>query len=228
MVDNSQISDHCSHSTRPVRARVTAFAIAAALLAGCVHMPPPGVSGYIANDFGNPSSTSVTLHEPADDEVVIVINLNTPAGNHAGMFVGSRLSDPAGSYLTARSREADWQGQSLRDYIRFQQDDGYRIHAYRFRVSKTDIDTIVRRVVDFGPHAPLFCAADVQNQITGVGPFGALKPVWWTSPASLADELGSLVNRPLAQGICMWPDGQPCSAEVQSSECKDCTGRAAR
>ena len=57
---------------------------------------------------------------------------------------------------------------------------------------------------------PLFCAAGVQNLIAGVGPFAAIDPVYWTSPASLADLLDGLRNGPAAPGVCVMPDNRPC------------------
>jgi hypothetical protein len=198
------------------------------MLLGCAHVPPPSAQVDGQHGFGDPASAAVTLSEPAASEVAIVLNLNAAIGNHAGMFVGSRLSDPAGSYLSVRAEESGWQGPSLQDYIRFQQDDGYRIHVYRFKLATADIDAIVARIADFGPHMPLFCAADIQNQIAGIGPFAAVAQVWWTSPAALADELARLVNHSLAKGACVWPDGNLCGAAIQPSECEGCVLQSVR
>jgi hypothetical protein len=225
--------NEAENATRPTtrlgwHRSAVAFLLTAAMLVGCAHVPPPDTQGDSHHGFGDPAAAAVSLSEPAASEVAIVLNLNATIGNHAGMFVGSRLSDPAGSYLSVRAEESDWQGPSLQDYIRFQQDDGYRIHVYRFKLAKADIDAIVARIVDFGPHMPLFCAADVQNQIAGIGPFAAVKQVWWTSPAALGDELSRLVNHPLAKGACVWPDGILCRTAIQPSECEGCVLQSVR
>jgi len=216
-------SGPASRATRLIRCEsVVAIALAIAMLVGCAHVPPPGTRGEVSDGFGEPASSAVDLSEPAASEIAIVVNLNTTIGNHAGMFAGVRLSDPAGSYLAVRAEDPDWNGPSLRDYIRFQQNDGHRIHVYRFKLAQADFDAIVARIVNFGPHMPLFCAADVQNQIAGIGPFAALKSIWWTSPAALADELAQLVRQPLAKGKCEWPDGNSCRTAFQPSECAGC------
>lgn len=176
------------------------FVLAAALFYGCAVTPPP------AGEFGKP----VSLPELAVDEVAIVLNLNTTLGNHAGMFVGATLSDPAGSYRGVRSGEPGWKGPDLADYVRFQMNDGDKIQIYRFKLVKADFSTIESRVLNFGVGAPLFCAADVQNQIAGVGPFSTIKPIWWTSPADLGEKLRALVGDAVTQGVCTWPSGRSC------------------
>lgn len=153
------------------------------------------------------------LLEPASDEVVVVINHNAALGNHSGLWVGKVLADPAGSYLSVRSRGPDWKGPNLADYVRFQMDDGHRVLVYRFRLKPDDFAQVRQRVVTAGPTAPLYCAAAVQNFIAGVGPFAQIKPVSWTSPADLAKELLPLWRGQRPAGTCQWPDGEPCSVE---------------
>lgn len=196
-------SKYCAvQVTRPAEklGRLAVLVLAAVLFSGCALVPRP------AGEIGVP----VSLPELDTYEVAIVLNLNTTLGNHAGMFVGARLSDPAGSYHGTRSSEPDWKGPALEDYVRFQMRDGDRIQVYRFKLAQADFDTIESRVVNFGVSAPLFCAADVQNQIAGVGPFSTIKPIWWTSPAALGETLRALVDGAVAQGVCTWPSGHTC------------------
>jgi hypothetical protein len=150
------------------------------------------------------------LPDPAPNEVVVVVNMNSAVGTHAGLFVGSLLSDPAGMYRQARSEDPKWQGPSLADYVRFQMEDGERVLVYRFRLTQTDADVIADRVRRHGWGKPLYCAADVQNQIAGVGPFATVQPVGWTSPASLGAQMHELTNGRKRLGACVWPDGLAC------------------
>ena len=150
------------------------------------------------------------LPDPAPYEVVVVVNMNSAVGTHAGLFVGSLLSDPAGMYRQARSEDPKWKGPSLADYVRFQMEDGERVLVYRFRLTQTDADVIADRVRRYGWGKPLYCAADVQNQIAGVGPFATVQPVGWTSPASLGAQMHELTNGRKRLGACVWPDGLAC------------------
>lgn len=150
------------------------------------------------------------LAEPAANEAVIVINNNALGGNHAGIFAGARLNDPAGSYVGMRSQDRNWPGPSLADYVEFQKEDGENILIYRFRLAAADFAVLDARMAAAGITPPLFCAAGVQNLIAGVGPFAAIDPVYWTSPASLADLLDGLKNGPAAPGVCVMPDNRPC------------------
>lgn len=183
---------------------LTALCIAAALLAGCATTP------YAESRQGRWPLVPARLPDPAPNEVVIAINMNSAVGTHAGMFVGSLLSDPAGMYRQARSEDPKWKGPTLADYVRFQMEDGDRVLAFRFLMEQRDADAIAARVREHGWGMPLYCAADVQNQIAGIGPFRTVKPVGWTTPAVLGEELHHLANGTLRLGACVWPDGQVC------------------
>lgn len=150
------------------------------------------------------------LAEPGSREIVVVVNYNSPAGNHAGLWAGDLLADPAGSYLAMRGRDQHWPGPSLTDYIRYQMEDGDRVLSYRFTLPHDQFETIRQRVLQAGPTAPLFCGAAVQNLIAGIGPFARVPAVYWSSPAELADHLAPLHGQPGAPGQCQWPDGAPC------------------
>lgn len=180
---------------------------AALLLHGC--SPPTVVRATPAAETSSPSAKR-PLAEPAANEVVVVINNNAVAGNHAGIFAGARLNDPAGSYLGTRSRDSNWPGPSLADYVEFQKEDGERIQIYRFKLAPDDFAAIDSRMASAGITPPLFCAVQVHNLVAGLGPFGPLEKVGWTTPASLARQLDKLIDGQAAPGECVMPDNQPC------------------
>ena len=153
---------------------------------------------------------AIKLADPAANEVVIVVNNNSAGGNHAGMFAGARLIDPAGSYLGVRSGDRDWAGPSLADYVSYQMVDGKNIRVYRFALDRPELEAIETRMANAGLTAPLFCAATVQNIIAGVGPFKGLGTVWWTSPSALAGALNPVSHGPGSAGVCVMPDESPC------------------
>jgi hypothetical protein len=136
------------------------------------------------------------LPDAAPEEVVVVINNNAIGGTHAGFFAGALLSDPSGSYLEKRALDPNWKGASLADYVAFQLEDGDNVRVYRFRLNAKDFSVVEQRVRSAGITPPLFCAVAVQNQIAGVGPFAALEPTGWTSPAALAERLDLMVRPP--------------------------------
>ena len=150
------------------------------------------------------------LPEPGPREVVVVVNYNSPVGNHAGLWAGDLLADPAGSYLAVRQRAPAWSGPNLTDYLRYQMEDGDRVFSYRFTLDDTAFAALRQRVLDAGPTAPLFCAAAVQNLSAGIGPFQVIPQVTWASPAELAEHLAPLWKLPGAAGTCQWPDGAAC------------------
>lgn len=154
--------------------------------------------------------TTIKLADPAANEVVIVVNNNSAGGNHAGMFAGAHLIDPAGSYFGVRSRDKDWIGPSLTDYVRYQMVDGQNIRVYRFALDGPEFEAIEIRMMNAGITAPLFCAAAVQNIVAGVGPFQELGTVWWTSPSALAKALNPVSHGPRPVGVCVMPDESPC------------------
>jgi hypothetical protein len=161
-----------------------------------------------------PADPSGPVSRPAPDvargEVAIVINGNAAGGRHAGLFAGPWLSDPSGSYLGQRAQSTGWPGPSLADYVAFQLEDGEDVRVYRFRLSGPDYAEIERRVRGAGTTMPLFCAATVQSQIAGVGPFKDIADAFWTSPAALAEQLQRLLGRPAVAGACLRPTGKPC------------------
>jgi len=158
-----------------------------------------------------PHAPSHALGEPAANEAVIVINNNAGPGTHAGIFAGSRLNDPAGSYVGTRSMDKNWPGPSLADYVEYQKEDGDKILIYRFRLSPADFAALDARMAAAGPTPPLFCAVAVQNLIAGLGPFKTIPSVGWATPAGLAVLLDQLVDRRIAAGECILADSQPCA-----------------
>ena len=174
------------------------------------------ITGGCTATYREPEDTAampwyaVVIAEPAPNEVVIVVNNNAGFGTHAGMFVGSRLSDPAGGYVNTRQMVSGWNGPTLRDYIQFQLEDGNRVQTFRFVLAPGDIAVIDARVASAGMGKPLYCAADVRDQIAGVGPFKALVAGEWLSPAGLAELLLPYVEGPGAVGACVWANGVPC------------------
>jgi hypothetical protein len=155
-------------------------------------------------------AVAVNLSEPAADEVVVVINDNALGGNHAGVFAGKRLLDPAGSYVGVRSEDKDWPGPSLADYARYQTVDGPNIRLYRFRLQPDAFALIEQRIQASGFTAPLFCAVTVQNLLVGVPPFGMIASTSWTYPTALAQALDTLIRGEPAAGVCQKLDASPC------------------
>jgi len=152
----------------------------------------------------------IKLTEPAADEVVVVINDNAFGGNHAGLFAGSRLIDPAGSYFGTRGEDQSWEGPTLADYARFQTVDGLNIRFYRFRLQPQAFAAIDQRIREAGATPPLFCASAVQNLLVGVPPFDKIAHTGWTSPTELGRELDPLTQGAAAAGECQKLDATPC------------------
>jgi hypothetical protein len=171
--------------------------VLASVLSGCAGLPP--IAERTAADVGL---------EP--NEVAIVINYNAMGGAHAGLIAGGLLSDPAGSYVAARRQSPEWRGLSLADYMQFQLEDGPNVRAYRFRLERKEFAEIEKRVREQSFTAPLFCAATVQSQIAGVGPFAGMATSWWTSPSALGEKLEALLAARLVAGRCEGPKGAPC------------------
>ena len=157
-----------------------------------------------------PPAVVIKLAEPASDEVVVVINDNAFGGNHAGLFAGSLLIDPAGSYVNMRSDDASWQGPTLADYARFQTVDGPNIRFYRFRLQPQAFASIEQRIRASGFTPPLFCASAVQNLLVGISPFDTVERTGWTSPTALGRELDALTQGNAAAGECQKLDATPC------------------
>ena len=164
----------------------------------------------LARNSGDFNAHAINVPEPAADEVVVVINNNAGFGTHAGLFVGARLSDPAGNYDRVRHFEHDWKGPTLFDYVQHQMVDGLRVQLFRFKLDAADINIIETRVAHQGITVPLNCAVEVRDQIANVGLFKALKPAGWLSPNELAEQLLPLIEGPTAVGVCVWPNGRPC------------------
>jgi len=152
----------------------------------------------------------IKLAEPAADEVVVVVNDNSLGGNHAGLFAGSLLIDPAGSYFGIRGEDRSWKGPTLADYARYQTVDGLNIRFYRFRLQQQAFATIAQRIREAGPTPPLFCASAVQNLLVGVPPFDKVEHTGWTSPTALGRELDALTQGQGAAGECQKLDATPC------------------
>ena len=172
-----------------------------AFLGACSELPPIAVPAQAPDG---------RLAEPDELEVAIVVNNNAIGGSHTGMFAGGRLSDPSGSYVSVRSRDPAWPGVSLNDYVRFQRQDGEDVRIYRFRLEARDFAIIDGRLRSESATPALFCAATVQNHVAGIGPFAGIEPVWWTSPAALAERLDTLVDARSAAAACIRPSGVPC------------------
>lgn len=153
-------------------------------------------------------TNAATIFEPAKREVVIVINNNSLSGTHAGIFAGSRLNDPSGSYVGKRSEDKSWPGPSLSDYVEFQKEDGFRIELYRFQLESESFNTLDARMAAASPTPPLFCAVEVNNLIAGLEPFTTIPKAGWISPAELARQLEKLNHKKI--GKCEMPDGTPC------------------
>jgi hypothetical protein len=152
----------------------------------------------------------IRLAEPAPDEVVVVLNVNALGGNHAGLFAGKLLIDPAGSYVWTRGQDTTWQGPTLRDYARYQTVDGLKIRFYRFHLKPQAFAALVQRMRDAGSTPPLFCASAVQNLLADIAPFDLVKRVGWTTPTALANVLDALIQGKDARGECQKLDASPC------------------
>ena len=157
-----------------------------------------------------PPEADIRLAEPAPDEVVVVLNVNALGGNHAGLFAGKLLLDPAGSYFGVRGQDKDWKGPTLRDYARYQTIDGLKIRFYRFRLKPHAFSALLQRIREAGTTSPLFCASAVQNLLANLAPFDAIKEVGWTTPTALARALDALTRGEGAIGECQKPDASPC------------------
>lgn len=189
-------------------ARVGGF-ILLTLLAACSSLPRVPYSLPPAIGLAYPEKLGIT--EPLQGEVVIVVNNNIKMV-HAGMFVGSALLDPAGSYLQTRREQAGWPGTSLQDYVRFQLEDGPEVRVYRFSLAPASVIAIRTRVESAGRTAPLFCAAKVQNIISGIAPFEHVPSAWLITPATVGQHLDLLIAQDPQSGQCNWPDGSSCYA----------------
>lgn len=150
------------------------------------------------------------LAEPTASEVVVVINDNAFGGNHAGLFAGKLLIDPAGSYFGVRTQDKDWSAPTLADYARYQTVDGLNIRLYRFSLQAQAFAAIVQRIHNAGATPPLFCASAVQNLLAGISPFDAIEPTGWTSPSALGHRLDPLTRGEGAIGVCQKLDASPC------------------
>lgn len=163
------------------------------------------------NWLSEPAPTAtIKLAEPAPDEVVVVINDNSLGGNHAGLFAGDLLIDPAGSYVGVRGQDKRWSGPTLADYARYQTTDGLEVRFYRFRLQAQAFAQVRQRIRDASPTPPLFCASAVQNLLAGIPPFGAIEPAGWTSPTALGRELDALTRGADTVGECQKLDATPC------------------
>lgn len=152
----------------------------------------------------------IRLAEPAPDEVVVVLNVNALGGNHAGLFAGGLLIDPAGSYFGVRGQDKGWMGPTLKDYARYQTVDGLKIRFYRFRLKPHAFSAIAQRIREAGATPPLFCASAVQNLLADIVPFELVRRVGWTTPTALARMLDALTNGEGAIGECQKLDASPC------------------
>jgi hypothetical protein len=152
----------------------------------------------------------IKVVEPARNEVVVVINDNALGGNHAGLFAGKQLIDPAGSYFGRRGMDKAWPGPTLADYARFQTVDGLKIRLYRFLLKPGAFAEIERRVREAGSTPPLFCAVTVHNLLAGAMPFDAVERTGWTTPAALGRLLDGLTQGEAAIGECQNLDATPC------------------
>lgn len=185
-----------------------------ALLAACSSVPPLPYSPPPLIGLEYPDRLAIS--EPLSDEVVVVVNNNIKMV-HAGMFAGSVLLDPAGSYLSTRPEQTDWTGTSLVDYVRFQLEDGPNVKVYRFRPAAASFAVIKARVVAAGRTAPLFCAAKVQNILSGVAPFEQVPSAWLISPATVGRHLDQVIKQDARAGACYWLDGSSCYAQLPAA-----------
>ncbi|HTJ96926.1 MAG TPA: hypothetical protein VL381_05610 [Rhodocyclaceae bacterium] len=197
--------------------QICSVIILGAMLSACStaaripHSPSPS--------FTREYPASLKVAEPGPQEVVVVVNDNIKM-NHAGMFAGSFLLDPAGSYKSTRQSQADWLGISLQDYIRFQLEDGPDVQTYRFQLSPDHFAAIKARVDAAGGTMPLFCAAKVQNILSGLAPFESVPNAWLVLPATVAKHLDEVIAADQTVGSCNWPDGSSCYSEKWQSDAK--------
>lgn len=198
-------------------ARNFSAALCIGMLAACASPLPleTELDPTVDNDLSSAEMPATHLQEPRTDEVVVVINNNGGIGNHAGIFVGRRLSDPAGSYRFFRSSAKGWRRPTLNDYVGFQMVDGERVQSYRFTLPESELSAIAARLPTADAAAPLFCASAVNNALAGIGPFATIKPVNWMGPAAVGDELDAILNANPGIGRCVLPDGSPCAKPVQ-------------
>jgi len=178
------------------------------MLAACSHTPK--ASFRPPPPLGNGYPERIAVQPPGAQEVVVVINDNVKM-LHAGMFAAETLLDPAGSYEGVRSVEPGWPGPSLQDYVRFQLEDGPDVKLYRFVLSAEEFAQVKARVDDAGITVPLFCAAKVQNIISGIGPFVSVPDAWLVSPGDLARHLDLILDQRALAGVCEWPNGASCN-----------------
>ena len=183
------------------------FFLQIVMLSACAMNSPIPLSSppFLGNDYPK----KLAVGEPLSNEVVVVVNTNIKMV-HAGMFAGSTLLDPAGSYEGARRQNPQWSGISLQDYIRFQLDDGPSVRLYRFLLSPEQFAKVKARVDKAGGTMPLFCAARVQNIISGITPFESVPDVWLVSPSALANRLDVIIRDNYKSGACYWPNGDSC------------------
>lgn len=189
-----------------------AAALLCLALAACGQLPAQApVQPDSAEGFGREVPAHwITLREPEANELVVVVNNNGFWGGHAGLMLGTRLSDPAGSYHHRRARLSGWLGPSLADYVKFQTEDGLQIETYRFTLAPADAAAVLSHLPEADAAAPLYCATAVLNAIAGIGPFAGLTAVGWITPAALAQRLRPLVDA--AAGTCEQIDANPCPA----------------
>jgi hypothetical protein len=192
-------------------------ALCVGLLAACAGSLPLEVEldPTVDNGLASAEMPATHLQEPRDDEVVVIINNNSGIGNHAGIFVGRRLSDPAGSYRFIRAQSKGWRRPTLNDYVGFQMTDGERIQSFRFTLPAAELSAIAARLPVADAAAPLFCASAVNNALAGIGPFAKIKPVNWMSPAAVAEQLDAILAANPGVGQCVLPDGSACAETVQ-------------
>ncbi len=195
-------------------ARNYSAALCIVLLAACAGTLPLAVEldPAVDNDLAGGEMPATHLQEPRDDELVIVVNNNSGIGNHAGIFVGRRLSDPAGSYRFIRAQAKGWKRPTLNDYVGYQMADGQRIQSFRFTLPQAELAAIAARLPVADAAAPLFCAAAVNNALAGIGPFAGISPVSWMSPAAVAERLEAVLAT--GAGYCVLPDGSACAKPV--------------
>lgn len=194
-------ADRCSlvaTLARPLARNVCGIALAL-ILNACTHHPTPLQAS---------PTPLADIREPGPTEVVVVINANSFAGSHAGLFAGARLYDPSGTYAGSRSEAPGWHAPALADYLRYHLRDGPHVHLYRFRLTQSEFDAISTRISRAGWTMPMFCAAGVQDILAGIGPFKALEPSWWTSPLQLGKRLQGMAPVSVVSGECA--EAQPC------------------
>ena len=196
-------------SKRRLRNSVTILAIGLILaLAACAQTP--STPRTPAPQIGNGYPDNIDILKPGPSEVIVVINDNAKMV-HSGMFAAEILLDPAGSYTGTRDFDPHWQGISLQDYVRFQLEDGPVVKLYRFTLPPEQFAQIKERVDSAGATMPLFCAAKVQNILSGIAPFESVPDAWLVSPATLAHHLDVIVGSPVFAGACYWPNGASCN-----------------